>query len=898
MRWHNKLALRLRSLFRRNRADQELNDEIHFHLQQQISEFFAQGMSPEDARYAALRSLGGMQQVKEECRETRNVNFVSNLGQDLRFGFRILWRNPGFSILTILCLIVGIGATASVSSWIEGVLFRPFPAVAHQDKMVAITGTQAGGFDKGWLGCCYTDLSWPDLLDFRRSSTLVDWFIVDRITGTTLNIGERAEHATGSVVSANYFDALELHPILGRTFQPDEDWGRNGHPVVVISYWLWKERFHGDPEIIGKKQMLNGVPHTIVGVAPEGFYGTFVGYPMQFWVPVSMQEKFAGGGYQLEDRGAAWIEGFARLKPGVTIEQAQAELSAIARRLETQYPTTNRGRGVKLFPLWKTPFNQAGNLGPTLGISLVAVFFVLLIACANVSGLLLVRSLARQHEMTVRLAVGCRRGRLLRQLLTEGLILSILAGAGGLLVAYLCRNLLAIFFPLSAVIDTRLPGHMDWRVLVFSVGICVVSTLMFALVPALQTSRLDIAGALKAETATSFGSRAKMRVRSTMVLVQVALSFVLLVGGTLLLRSLQRLRTADPGFATDNVLALHFDLVGAGYDAQRARHFRDDLLDRVQALAGVQSAAWEKVRPFSYAGYFSAPIAVDGYQPAPDERPTVDYNQVGPGYFATMEIPILPGREFSRDDNETARPVAIVNQQMVNRYWHGVDPVGKRIQLADQWLYVVGVARDAKYSSFVEGTKPFLYVCIKQVQGVNADLIMRTGQSPGVLASALSQEVHSIDPGLGIEELITMRDHMNFTVLSSQKVVVSLLIIFAGIALSLAAVGLYGVLSYSVSQGKREFGLRMALGAGASNLFRVVMSRGLALSLGGIFLGLIAAVALTRLISVGSLLYQVNPRDPLAFVAASLVMIAISLGACFVPAWRASRANPLQALRD
>lgn len=898
MRWHHRLLLRLRSLVRKSQADRELDEEIRFHLQQQIDEYISRGMTLEEARYAALRSLGGMQQIKEECREARYVNFVENSVQDLRFGFRILRRNPGFSTLTILCLTIGIGATAAVSSWIEGVLFRPFPAVAHQERMVAITGTEAGGFDKGWLGCCYTDLSWPDLLDFRRSSALMDWFIVDRITGTTLNIGDRAEHATGSIVSSNYFEALGIYPFLGRGFNSEEDWGRNGHPVTVISYWLWKERFHGDPEIIGRKQLLNGVPHTIVGVAPEGFYGTFVGYPMQFWVPVSMQEKFAGGGYQLEDRGGAWIEGFARLKPGVTIEQAQAEISAVAKRLEAEYPTTNRGRGVKLFPLWKTPFNQAGNLGPTLGISLVAVFFVLLIACANVSGLLLVRSLARQHEMTVRLAVGCRRGRLLRQLLTEGLILALLAGGSGLAVAYFCRNLLAIFFPLSAVIDTKLSGHMDWRVLAFSVGVCVVSTLMFALVPALQTRRLDIAGALKAESATSFGSREKLRVRSTMVLIQIALSFVLLVGGTLLMRSLQRLRTADPGFATDSVVATHFDLAGAGYDAQRAKGFRDDLLERIQALPGVQSAAWEKVRPFSYAGYFSAPIAVDDYQPAPDERPTVDYNQVGPGYFATMEIPILSGRGFSRDDNETTRGVAIVNQQMVNKYWHGVDPVGKRIQLADQWLHVVGVAKDSKYSSFVEGAKPFLYVCMGQVQGVNADLVMRTGQAPGTLASALFQEVHSMDPGLGIEELITMRDHMNFTVLSSQKVVVSLLIIFAGIALSLAAVGLYGVLSYSVSQGRREFGLRMALGAGTSNLFQVVMYRGLVLSVGGISLGLVAAVALTRLIAVDSLLYHVNPRDPLAFALAFLVMISISVTACLAPAWRAARTNPLQALRD
>jgi predicted permease len=835
--------------------------------------------------------------LPDELREPRSLNLAENFLQDLRFGFRMLLRNPGFSILAVLCLTVGIGANAAVFSWIEGVLFRPFPAVAHQDRMVAISGTQPPG-DKGSVGFGSTDVSWPDFLDFRRSCTLMDWFIVDRITGSTISIGERAERVAGSVVSSNYFDALEIHPILGRGFESDEDWGRNGHPVTVISYWLWKERLHSDPDIIGKKQLLNGVPHTIVGVAPPGFYGTFVGYPMQFWVPVSMQEKFTGGSYQLEDRGETWIEGFARLKPGVSIEQAQSELSTVAKRLENEYAETNRGRGVKIFPLWKTPFNQAGSLAPTLEISLVAVFFVLLIACANVSSLLLVRSLARQHEMTVRLAIGCRRGRLLRQLLTEGLILSVLSSASGLVVAYFCRNLLVIFFPLSSVIATNLSGQMDWRVLAFSAGVCLVSTLIFALVPALQTTNLDIAGALKAESGTSSGSRAKSRLRSTMVLVQVSLSFILLVGGALLMQSLQRLRTADPGFSADRVVATGFDLVGAGYDPQRSKLFRQELLERAQAMPGVESAVWEKSRPFSYVGYLSAPIVVDGYEPRSDEQPRVEYNPVGPGYFATMGIPILSGREFTRSDNETTYPAVIVNQLMVQKYWHGVDPVGKRVQLGDQSMLVVGVAKDSKYSSFVEFPQPFLYVCAGQVPLVNADLVIRTNQSSGTVSSELLREVRSLDSGLGMGEVVPMREHMNRTALASQQIVVALLTIFAAMALSLAAVGLYGVMSYSVSQSKREIGLRMALGAGASHLFRVVMSHGLALSFGGIVLGSISAFALTRFIAIGSLLYEVNPLDPGAFVLASLVMILISVAACLLPAWKASRTNPVQALRD
>src|SRR5437879_3170613 len=355
--------------------------------------------------------------------------------QDLRFGFRMLRRNPGFSILAVVCLTVGIGATAAVFSWIEGILLRPYPLIVDQDRLVALTGTNRGS-DRD-------DVSWPDFKDLERSSTLADAFIAEKITGSTLTIGDRAERVTGSMVSANYFDAIGVHPILGRGFAPGDDTGRNAHPVTVISYQMWQDRFHGDPSIIGKTQILSGLPHTIVGVTPKGFYGTFVGYAFQFWVPASMQPQFDAGQYKLEDRGARWIEGYVRLRPGVTIEQAQAEMSAIAARLEADYPETNRGRGVKLFPLWQTPFNNAGALLPTLAVALVVVLSVLLIACANVGNLLLVRAFARQQEMTIRLSLGAGRARLIKQLLTEGLILSAFAAAGGLVVANWFRDALA-----------------------------------------------------------------------------------------------------------------------------------------------------------------------------------------------------------------------------------------------------------------------------------------------------------------------------------------------------------------------------------------------------------------------------------------------------------------------
>src|SRR6202790_5290799 len=513
--------------------------------------------------------------------------------QDLRFGLRMLRRDPGFSILAILCRTLGIGGNAAVFSWVEGILFRPYPSVSHQERLLALGGTARG--ETG-----VTPLSWPDFVDLQRSCTLFDTFFVSKITGTTLSIGDRAERTTGSIVSANYFDAIGVHPILGRGFEPGEDTGRSAHPVTVISYQLWQGRFKGDPEIIGKTQRLNGVVHTIVGVTPEGFYGTFVGWAMQFWVPASMEEIFEAEGYKLEDRGARWIESYGRLKPGVTRQQAQQEISAVAQRLEADYPDTNRGRGIQLWPLWQTPFNNAGTLLPTLEIMLVVVIFVLLIACANVGNLLLVRSLARRHEMTVRMAIGAGRSRLVQQLLTEGLILSVCGATGGLLLAYWCRHALVLLFPARGGVAMHLPGEIDWRVMALSAGVCLLATLLLDVVPALQTRNLDLAGALKSDSAGVVGGGSKAWIRSGLVLVQVALSFVLLVGAGLLLQSLHKIRNTSPGFATPNVLQTAVNLVAAGYDDQRARNFQDALLDRVNALPGVESAVFVHMVPLSY----------------------------------------------------------------------------------------------------------------------------------------------------------------------------------------------------------------------------------------------------------------------------------------------------------
>jgi macrolide transport system ATP-binding/permease protein len=886
--WFYTLPLRWRDRFRGKKMDVELADEMRDHLEHQVQINLEKGMSTEEARYAALLAFGGTTQIEQQCRDARGHNLIDNAIQDLRYGFRQLCRSPGFSVLTILCLTLGIGANAAVFSWVEGILFRPYPAVAHQERLLALAGTTRG--ESG-----AEELSWPDFLDLQRNCTLCDSLFVSKITRSTLSIGEHAELTTGSIVSANYFDATGVRPILGRGFEPDEDVGSNAHPVVVISYDLWQKRFGGDPQIVGKMQRLNNVPHTIIGVAPERFYGTFVGWAMNFWVPASMEENFESGGYKLEDRSARWIEGYLRLKPGVTRAQEQEEMTAIATRLEADYPATNRGRNIKLWALWQTPFNNAGTLLPTLEIVVAVVAFVLLIACANVGNLLLVRSFARRHEMTVRMAIGATGGRLLTQLLTEGLMLAGIGAAGGLMVAYWCRHALVLLFPVRSGMTMFLPGEIDWHVLLISAGICLLATLVLGLVPALQARNIDLAGALKAESSNATGSRRRGWMRSGLVVLQVCLSFILLAGAVLLLESLQRIRTASPGFSTSGVVQTTVPLVAAGYDVPRARTFQNDLLDRIRALSGVESAAYARMTPLGYGTYSEAPIAVDGYQPPLEERPTVEYNQVGPAYFATLGIPLLSGREFTRADDEKAPLVAIVNRVMMARYWGNQDPIGRRLKVKDKWARVIGVAADSKYESMREDPKPFFYVPLLQDFVPGPVLNVRTTEPLQKISSALIREVRALDPNLALYEVITLQEQVDRST-SPQLVAVTLVSILAGLALVLSAVGLYGVMSYAVAQSMRELALRMALGAGPGDLLRLVISRGLRLTAGGVLLGAAAGLALTRLL--GNLLYTVSPRDPRAFGAALALMTITTVAACFFPGWRASRTDPARVLRD
>lgn len=808
--------------------------------------------------------------------------------QDILFGVRLLRRNPAFSIVTILCLTLGIGANTAVLSWIEGVMLRPYPLVHDEDSLFVIAGS-APDAAKG------TDLSWPDFKDYERNAGTIQAFVADRITGASIGIaGQKAERVPGSLVSANYFEALGVTPTLGRAFQPDEEVGRGAHPVVVISYQFWQRRFRGDPAAVGTTVRLNGVPHTIIGVAPEGFYGTFVGYQFQFWVPASMQAAFDPAGYQFEDRAARWIEGFVRLKPGVTRAEAQAELSAIAARLQAQYPATDRGRGVTLEPLWRSPFNPMDALVPTLAIALAAVAAVLLIACANVGNLLLLKSVARRREVTIRLALGAGRARLVRQMLTEALVLSSIAGVCGVVAAWWARGALVLLFPPRGTTPLRLPADLDWRVVLVTVATAFAATLLFGLAPALLGSQVDLVDGLKADSAGSFGGRARARVRAGLVLVQVALGFVLIVGAGLVVESLHHMRAASPGFDVDAVVVTSIDLAGAGYDTIRADSFRTWFVDQVDALPGVASAAFVGSPPFSYAGGASAAIAVDGYEAPAGEPPSVDYTDVGPAYLATLGIPLVSGREFTRDDTETSEPVAIVNEVMAARFWRGRDPVGSRLLVNGRATRVVGVARTSKVRDLMEAPQPFFYVPLRQSSARGQTVMIRTTLTPGAMATVLGARVRAFDASLTPGQVITMREQIN-RMDQSTAMAVMLLTAFGGVALILAAIGLYGVMAFDVLQRSRELAVRLALGADPSTLLWQVLGRGWRLTAGGVAVGAAAAAGLTRLL--GALLFEVNPRDPAIFAAAVAAMAAAAAAACLLPAWCAMRADPAAALR-
>jgi predicted permease len=880
--------------FPRRPSEAEIARELSDHLELEAEELMRSGMAAGDAQLEARRRFGNVASLQESTRESWGSLCLERLQQDLRFGARVLRRSPIFSIIAVACLGLGLGAYAAVRSWTEAIIRHPFPGVRDQDQLVAVVGTVKGG---GFGGL--DEMSYPDFADLARSTTALSGFFVAKITSARLTGGDRMQWLVGQLVTANYFDALGVRPILGRGFLRGEDIGNGAHPVVVISYGLWRDRFGSDRNLVGAKIDFNGVPHTVVGIAPDEFLGTFAGYAMQFWVPASQQGVFDPSGYKLEDRRSRWVEGFARLKPGVTLAAGQVQADAAARRLAIEFPNDDRGRGVRLLTLRDNPFDYAKVLKPMLRVAAVVALLVLVIVCANISNLLLVRALARTSELSVRRALGASRGRLARQLVTEGLILALLGTAVGLVIAYGARHALGLFFAPRNGTSLVFSSDFNWRVIASTIAIGLGSTLLFALAPALQTTPEELASAMRATAAGAVRGtlgRGRGRLRAGLVIVQVTLSVQLLIAAALRAMSVDRMLHADPGFAADDVRTTAVHLFGAGYDSARAYRFEDELLLRARALSGVSSAALANSLPFSTRPYDSGPMLVDGYEPARDEQPTADYNQVSPDYFRTLGIPLLSGRDFTMADADTSSPVAIVSRALAQRYWPNASPIGRRIKLGSRWRTVVGMVADAKYRSLTESPGTVLYIPLAQERSTAVSLFLHIA-SPGVatrLTPSILAAFHAIDPSVSPYEVLSMREQISRST-SSQQIMVTLLVIFSGVGLFLAAMGLYGVISYMVSQSTRELGVRMALGAAPLQLLTLVLSSGLRMTLIGIALGVVVALGTTRLL--GDLLFMVNPRDPAILMFVTLFMAMVAVAACLVPASRAARLDAVRALR-
>ncbi|HEX4683084.1 MAG TPA: ABC transporter permease [Gemmatimonadaceae bacterium] len=820
--------------------------------------------------------------------DTTSARFIERVTRNVRYSLRSLARAPGFTVVVVTCLALGLGANAAVYSWMDGIVTRPYPGVADQSGLVALANTLKGSPDP-------EEVSWPDFVDLRtRTGSAFSAFIASKITGATITGGDRAERAVGLLVSANYFDALGVRPMMGRGFLPGEDTGNRAHPVCVIGYRVWQDRFGGDRAIVGKTIAFNGVPHTIVGVAPREFLGTFIGYAMQFWVPAAQQAVFDPSGYKLDDRGARWIEGFVRLAPGVSLERAQSEVSAAAARLATDYANFDRGRGVRLFALHDAPFDNAKELQPTLRVMALVGAFVLLIVCANVANLLSVRALARRHEMTVRTALGASRGRLVQQVMTEGALLALAGSVVGLAIAYASRNVLGAFFPPRGGVTLVIAGAFDWRVVGVTAAAGITATVLFAAVPALEASSVDLASALKADSRLSTGGPSRGRARASLVILQVCLSFILLVGTGLVLISVTRERNEAPGFAMDDLVMTGVNLFGAGYDSTRARRFDDNLIASLRSVAGVRAVALARSAPFTTRPYDSAPVGIDGRDLPPDDRPVTDFTAVSPGYFATVGIGLTAGREFTTADADTSQPVAIVSAAFATKFWPGQSALGHRVQLNGQWRDVVGVARDVKYRTLLKAPATVAYVPLAQDFSTALTLFVRAPGGAASVARTIVDRMHAIDPAVSPYEILTMREQVVRST-APQQIAATLVASFAVVALFLAAIGLYGVVAAIVSQTARELSVRLAVGASPGTLMRFVIGRGVRLAAAGSVIGACVSLLFTRLL--GDLLFKVSARDPVTLCGAFVVMIVVATGACLVPAWRAARSDPASALR-
>lgn len=817
---------------------------------------------------------------------------MGTLWQDVRFGLRTLWRNPGFTATAALMLALGVGVNTMVFCWLQTIVLHPLPGVAQPSRLVSLIQADAGG-------ALSSRISYPD---FRDISSLQRVFA--GVAGTTpadviLEINGRNEWVSARAATANTFDVLGVIPERGRTFLAEEDVGEGGHPVAVISHELWQRKFGRNPNIVGSAAGLNQQLFTIVGVLPAGFNGVTGGGHTDLWAPLSMHDAVLNYG-SYSSRSFRWIQPLARLRPGVNEAQAQAALATLSAQLQRAYPESNRGARFEMFPLWRSPFGGQAQFLPVLRILLAVSLGVLLIVAANVSCLLLARSAYREKEIAMRVAIGAGRWQLIRQLLTESLLL---AAFGGFLAWWFARSaagLLTGFAPRIAAAYSY-EFRLDAATLGFTLFLTAATAILFGLAPALRSSRAGFLEGLKGARGSRLGVR-HHKALNLLIVSEMAIALVLLVSAGLCLRGFQRARQLDLGFNPHGVLYASLNLVPNGYSAQRAREFDRALRNRLESLPDVVGAAFVNTPPLGPGGTFSGTVDVEGHAAAGSENRLVSFIIASPGYFSAMRIPVVSGRYFT-DADDAGRPnVAIVNRTMARRYWPGLDPIGRRFRMAvgiapTDTFTVIGVAADGKYESLNEPSTPLVYVTYPQrpIASLYMNLLVRTRGNPLATVSAVREQIHALDRGVEPLMLQTLDDYIDPAFLPI-RVASVLLAILGAAALLLASLGLYGVMAYAVAQRRQEIGIRMALGAQVRDTAALVLKQGLRLATGGAAAGLLVALALTRVLS--RFLYGVSPKDPLIFAGAALVLILVALLASYVPARRAMRVDPAIAIRE